>query len=77
MKKTSLALITAVSILGSVAVHAEETGTASGGTSAEATGGITSGAVGAGAVVAGAVVASNASDGNPLTSTSTVSGTTN
>ncbi len=77
MKKTSLALITAVSILGSVAVHAEETGTTSGGTNAEATGGITSGVVATGAVVAGAVVASNGSDGNPLTSTSPTTSNTN
>ncbi|MFB2733531.1 hypothetical protein [Shewanella mangrovisoli] len=70
MKKTSLALIAAISMLGSVA-HAEETGKASGGSTAGATGGITAGAIGAGAVVTGVLVASNSSDGNPVTSTGT------
>ena len=70
MKKTSLALIAAISMLGSAA-HAEETGTASGGSAGGAAGGITAGAIGAGAVVTGVLVASNSSDGNPVTSTGT------
>ncbi|MGR6502992.1 hypothetical protein [Shewanella sp. Koi 1] len=70
MKKTSLALIAAISMLGSVA-HAEETGTTSGGSTAGAAGGITAGAIGAGAVIAGVAIASNSSDGNPITSTGT------
>lgn len=70
MKKTSLALIAAISMLGSVA-HAEETGTTSGGSTAGATGAITGGAIAAGAVITGVVVASNGSDGNPITSTGT------
>ncbi|QYJ72820.1 hypothetical protein K0H59_07285 [Shewanella sp. FJAT-51649] len=70
MKKTSLALIAAISMLGSVA-HADDAGKASGGNAGGAAGGITAGAIGAGAVVTGVLVASNSSDGNPVTSTGT------
>ncbi|MGL4713392.1 MAG: hypothetical protein ACRCWP_12790 [Shewanella sp.] len=69
MKKTSLVLITALSMFGSVAVNAVETGTTSGGTAGGATGGLVAGGIAAGAVVAGIVVAANGSDGNPITST--------
>lgn len=75
MKKTSLALIAAISMLGSVA-HADETttsGTATGGTTTGgtttggATGPIVAGSLAAGAVVAGGLIAANGSDGNPIT----------
>lgn len=74
MKKTSLALVTALTMFASVSVNAAETGagTATGGvTTGGAVGGLAAGAIAAGAVVAGVVVASNGSDGNPITSTGT------
>ncbi|MCL1090138.1 hypothetical protein L2744_11135 [Shewanella profunda] len=76
MKKTSLALVTALTMLGSVAANAADTGTTTGGaTTGGAVGTMTAGAIAAGAVVAGVVVAANGSDGNPITSTSTNSTT--
>ncbi|MGL5410818.1 MAG: hypothetical protein ACRDAP_19235 [Shewanella sp.] len=72
MKKSSLALIAALSMFGSVAVNAVETGTTTGGaTTGGATGTLVAGGVAAGAVVAGIVVASNGADGNPITTTGT------
>ncbi|MFB2777563.1 hypothetical protein ACE017_00145 [Shewanella mangrovisoli] len=74
MKKTSLALIAAISMLGSVA-HADETttaGTTTGGaTTGGATGTLVAGGVAGAAAITGLVVASNSSDGNPVTSTGT------
>lgn len=68
MKKTSLALIAAISMLGSVAANANTTGVATGGASAGgATGAIVAGGIAAGAVVTGVLVAANGSDGNPIT----------
>ncbi|MGL4614795.1 MAG: hypothetical protein ACRCVV_13050 [Shewanella sp.] len=72
MKKSSLALIAALSMFGSAAVNAVETGAATGGaTAGGATGTLVAGGIAAGAVVAGVVVASNSSDGNPITTTGT------
>ncbi|WP_249554602.1 hypothetical protein [Shewanella sp. 10B] len=70
MKKTSLALIAAISMLGSVAANANPTtgGTTTGGTTTGgATGTIVAGSIAAGAVVAGGLVAANGSEGNPIT----------
>ncbi|GGN02885.1 hypothetical protein L2745_17745 [Shewanella xiamenensis] len=68
MKKTSLALIAAISMLGSVAANANTTGTTTGGTgTGGATGAIVAGGIAAGAVVTGVLVAANGSDGNPIT----------
>ncbi len=70
MKKTSLALIAAISMLGSVAANANPTtgGTTTGGTtSGGANGAIIAGGIAAGAVLTGALVAANGSDGNPVT----------
>ncbi|MDI5848700.1 hypothetical protein [Shewanella xiamenensis] len=70
MKKTSLALIAAMSMLGSVAANANNTGTgtATGGTGVGgATGAIVAGGIAVGAAVTGVLVAANGSDGNPIT----------
>ncbi|MFB2777218.1 hypothetical protein [Shewanella xiamenensis] len=68
MKKTSLALIAAISMLGSVTANANTTGTTTGGTgTGGATGAIVAGGIAAGAVVTGVLVAANGSDGNPIT----------
>lgn len=76
MKKSSLVLIAAISMLGSVAAQADDTGKTTGGTTTGgSTGVITAGGIAAGAVVAGAVVAANGADGNPITGTGTTTGT--
>ncbi|QYJ79946.1 hypothetical protein [Shewanella acanthi] len=69
MKKTSLALIAAMSMLGSVAVQADDNaGKASGsGSGAGAAGAITAGGVGVVAVGAGIAASSSGGDGTPLT----------
>ncbi|WP_133178869.1 hypothetical protein [Shewanella decolorationis] len=66
MKKTSLALIAAMSMLGSVAANANPGGTVTGGSAGGAAGGIVAGGIAAGAVVAGVLVAANAGDDNPI-----------
>lgn len=73
MKKTSLALIATISMLGSVAANANTAGgTTTGGIGAGgATGAIVAGGIAAGAVVTGILVAANSSDGNPTTTTNT------
>ncbi|MCH1931706.1 hypothetical protein L9G16_16135 [Shewanella sp. A25] len=68
MKKTSLALIAAMSMLGSVAVQADDTGSASGSASgSSAAGAMTAGGVGVVAVGAGIAASSSGGDGTPLT----------
>lgn len=72
MKKTSLALIVAMTTFSSMAVNAAEGEAAGTGTAAgTSTGVIVAGSVAAAAAIAGAVVISNGSDGNPITTTGT------
>ncbi|SUI75309.1 hypothetical protein [Shewanella morhuae] len=77
MKKTSLALIVAMTAFSSMAATAAE-GNAAGTDKAEgnSTGAIVAGSVAAAAVIAGAIVISNSSDGNPITNTGTGTGST-
>lgn len=70
MKKTSLALIVAMTAFGSMTATAAE-GTTAGTTAGASTGAIAAGSIAAAAAIAGAVVASNGSDGNPITTTGT------
>ena len=80
MKKTSLALIAAISMLGSVVAHATDAAPAAGvDADQNAVGGITAGAIAVGAVTAGILIAANGSDGNPITNpgTSTTSTSSN
>ncbi|MCP3130357.1 hypothetical protein [Shewanella sp. KJ2020] len=78
MKKSSLALIAAISMLGSVAAQAVDgAGTTTGGTTlGGSTGVIVGGSIAAGAALTGVLVAANSSDGNPVTNTGTGTGTT-
>lgn len=77
MKKTSLALIVAITAFSSMAANAVEGEVAGTGTAAStSTGVIVAGSVAAAAAIAGAVVISNSSDGNPITNTGTGTGTT-
>ncbi|WP_198780464.1 MULTISPECIES: hypothetical protein [Shewanella] len=76
MKKSSLALIAAISMLGSVAAQADG-GKATGGTgTGGSTGIIVGGGIAAGAALTGVLVAANSADGNPITNTGTGTGTT-
>uniref|UniRef100_Q0HWU8 Exopolysaccharide production protein YjbE n=1 Tax=Shewanella sp. (strain MR-7) TaxID=60481 RepID=Q0HWU8_SHESR len=83
MKKTSLALIAAISMLGSVAANANPTTTTAGGTTTGgtgtggATGTIVAGSIAAGAVVAGGLIAANSSEGNPVTTSNSTSVSSN
>ncbi|MGI2180829.1 hypothetical protein ACRN9F_01040 [Shewanella oncorhynchi] len=76
MKKTSLALIVAITAFSSMAANAVEGKAAGTNAAANSTGLIVAGSVAAGAAIAGAVVVSNSSDGNPVTtSNSNTTGT--
>ncbi|MBS0043564.1 hypothetical protein KFE26_14840 [Shewanella sp. M16] len=77
MKKTSLALIVAMTAFSSMAANAVEGKAAGTNAAANSTGLIVAGSVAAGAAIAGAVAISNSSDGNPITSTGTNTGTGN
>lgn len=71
MKKTSLALLAAITVFSSVAVNAEEGKAAGDAALLDSTGTLIAGGVAVGAAVAGAIAISNSSDGNPITSTGT------
>jgi len=78
MKKTSLALIAAISMLGSVAAQAvDDAGTTTDGkTFGGSSGAMVGAGIGAGAVVTGVLIAANGADGNPISNSGTGTGST-